>query len=113
MLKQASSYKANKITKKQIRAYKKQTSTNYANKIYDEAGDYSGMMQFKKKGMHQFLNINCVLCILYFFLQKIVSQSVLIQYICYNYYSNRRDRHKTRNIFDWTVPRYLPDLMKT
>jgi hypothetical protein len=31
--------------KKQIRAYKKQTSTNYANKIYDEAGDYSGMMQ--------------------------------------------------------------------
>jgi hypothetical protein len=45
VLKQASSYKANKITKKQIRAYKKQTSTNYANKIYDEAGDYSGMMQ--------------------------------------------------------------------
>ena len=30
---------------KQIRSYKKQTNTNYANKICDKAGDYSGMRQ--------------------------------------------------------------------
>ena len=26
-----------------MRSYKKQTNTNYANKICDKAGDYSGM----------------------------------------------------------------------
>jgi hypothetical protein len=30
---------------KQIRLYKKQTNTNYTNKISDKAGDYSGMRQ--------------------------------------------------------------------
>jgi hypothetical protein len=37
------------ICQKQIRSYKKQTSTNYANKISDKAGDYSGMRQHSLK----------------------------------------------------------------
>ena len=43
--KQIRSHKKQTRSQKQIRSYKNQTITNYANKICDKAGDYSGMRQ--------------------------------------------------------------------